>query len=91
MISEEKTMMKLLRDYYICKLYVQTLTSTRNISSQTGISPAAIKRALHIIEERREDLTRLLPKKRLKKQLVKVWMLKKKKYVIYPLRNYKEE
>lgn len=61
MVSEEKLMMNLLRDYYICKLYVKTSISSRNISNLTGVSVAVAKRALHLIEERKEDCLRLLP------------------------------
>lgn len=61
MISEEKLMMRLLRDYYICKLYTQTYISSRNISSLVNISPASVKRALHIVEEKKEACKRLLP------------------------------
>lgn len=61
MISEEKLMMKLLRDYYICKLYARTSISSRNISSLTGVSVATVKRAIHLLEERKEECLRLLP------------------------------
>lgn len=61
MIKEEKLMMKLLRDYYICKLYTQSSISSRNISGLTGVSISVAKRALHTIEERKEDCIRLLP------------------------------
>ncbi len=62
MISEEKLMMQILRDYYICRLYVQTYNSTRNISDLTNISLASIKRALHLISERKKTCLKLLPK-----------------------------
>ena len=61
MIKEEKLMMKLLRDYFICKLYTQSSISSRNISGLTGVSISVAKRALHIREDRREDCIRLLP------------------------------
>lgn len=61
MISEEKSMMKILRDYLICKLYTRTSISSRNISSLTGVSTATIKRAIHLIEEKKEECLRLLP------------------------------
>lgn len=61
MISEEKLMMRLLRDYYICKLYTQAYISSRNISILVNISPASVKRALHIVEERKSECKRLLP------------------------------
>lgn len=62
MISEEKLMQNLLRDYFICKLYVKTCISTRTISSQTNISVATIKRALSLVRTRKEMCLNLLPK-----------------------------
>lgn len=60
MVSEENTMVKILRDYLICKLYVRTSIGSRNISSLTGISTATIKRAIHLIEEKKEEYLDLL-------------------------------
>jgi len=62
MISEEKLMQNLLRDYFICKLYVNTCISTRTISSQTNLSAATIKRALTLVRTRKEMCLNLLPK-----------------------------
>ncbi len=61
MISEDKLMMRLLRDFLICKIYVQKGISTRNISSKTDIPVAIVKRALNVVTDRKEDLIRLLP------------------------------
>lgn len=61
MVSEEKTMMKILRDYLICRLYAGTSISSRNISSLTGVSTAVVKRAIHLLEEKQEECLRLLP------------------------------
>lgn len=61
MISEEKLMMRLLRDYFICKLYTQASISSRNISSLTGVSIASVKRAIHILDEKKDECLRLLP------------------------------
>ncbi len=62
MISEEKLMMLILRDYYICKLYSEAYISTRNISLLTGVSTPAVKRALHLVDDRKANCLRLLPK-----------------------------
>ena len=61
MKNDELSKIKLLMNYEICKLYINTCASARNISEVTGVSPATVKRAIKSFSEKKKDYLGILP------------------------------
>ena len=61
MVNDKEIKIKLLMNYELCKLYINSCASTREISSVTGVSVATVKRALNSLVEKKEEYLRLLP------------------------------
>lgn len=61
MLGDEKEGLKLLLDYRICQLYVESNYSVSGLCEVTGVSLPKVKRALHVIENSRDECLRLLP------------------------------
>lgn len=61
MLNDEVLKIKLLLDYEISNLYIESGASTKIISDKTGVPLSTVKRALTTIHDKMSEYERLLP------------------------------